>query len=86
MQLSGADNFIRGGQTVQHWLRMAAQVIKGMIAFGAATFVAMYILLCVLYYEVPKMHLTWGYAIAEFSVENRGSPKSMVRYKDPAQG
>ncbi len=78
-----SDLFIRGGQTTQHWLRMAAQVFKGATAAAALVFFLSYAALCANYYRMPQVHMTWAYYVATFFVENRGLPERPVRYKDP---
>ncbi|MBL1435572.1 MAG: type IV secretion system DNA-binding domain-containing protein [Rhodobacteraceae bacterium] len=86
MRKSVSDNFIRGGQTTQHWLRMAAQVIKSAISFAALFFFIAYVGLCFTYYKVENIHLTWANWLASFFVENRGQPDKLIRYKDPENG
>ena len=81
-----AETFIRGGQTTQHWLRMAGQVVRGTIIFGVLVFGAVYTILCLNTYELAKIHETLGYEIARFMVEVRGSPNHEVRYKDADLG
>lgn len=81
-QKAQADLFIRGGQTTQHWLRMACQVFKGASLAALATFCAVYVLLSVTYYEVPKLRMTFAHSMATFMVENRGLPDGDVRYQD----
>ncbi|RYG90082.1 TraG [Loktanella sp. IMCC34160] len=83
---SHSDHFIRGGQTMQHWLRMAAQVIKGGTAFAALVFFLTYVTLCASYYRVSLMHLTWAHWLATFAVENRGEPQKPIRFNDPDAG
>ncbi len=86
MAKSASDNFIRGGQTTQHWFRMAAQVIKAGISFAALFFFIAYVGLCLTYYKVGNIHLTWAHWLATFFVENRGQPDKIVRYKHPQNG
>ena len=81
-QKSQADLFIRGGQTTQHWLRMAAQVFRGATLAGATVFFITYVLLCLNYYEVPKVQMTWAHWLATFFVENRGVPGREIRLPD----
>jgi type IV conjugative transfer system coupling protein TraD len=83
---SHPDHFIRGGQTMQHWLRMASQVLKGGTAFAALVFFLSYAGLCLNYYRLDQMHLTWAHWMAGFAVENRGEPDRMINYKDPDEG
>lgn len=75
-----SDLFIRGGQTTQHWLRMAAQVFKGATAAAAAVFFLTYASLCFTYYEMPKVQMTWAHYVATFFVESRGVPDRPVRF------
>ena len=80
------DHLIRGGQTLQHWVRMAAQVFKAGIAFGAGIFAVVYIGLCATYYKPEYLHVTWSHWMATFAVEQRGEPQRVMRYKDPNLG
>lgn len=86
MTKTRSDKFIRGGQTTQHWVRMGVQVVKSTIAFAALVFAISYAILCVSYFKIENAHVSWGYAIAEFNVENRGQPQTEVRYRDPSAG
>ena len=80
------ETFVRGGQTTQHWVRMAAQVIRTMITFGVLVFGVIYAVLCVRFYDVAHVHETFGYMIAEYRVEIGGTPEKDVRYKDAEAG
>ena len=86
MAKSASNNFIRGGQTTQHWFRMAAQVIKAGISFAALFFFITYVGLCLSYYKLENIHLTWAHWLATFFVDNRGQPDKLVRYKHPQNG
>ena len=86
MSKSHPDHLIRGGQTMQHWLRMAAQVFRGGVAFAAAIYAACFIGLCLKHYRVDYLHLTWAHYMATFAVDNRGEPEREIRYKDPSEG
>ena len=83
---SHPDHFIRGGQTMQHWLRMASQVVKGGTTVAALVFFLTYAGLCASYYRIDQMHLTWAHWMATFAVENRGLPELQISYKDPDEG
>lgn len=82
-QKAQSDLFIRGGQTTQHWLRMAGQVFRGATTCAALVFVLAYGTLCATFYELPKIHMTWAHYVSTFFVENRGMPERPVRYKNP---
>lgn len=80
------DPLIRGGQTTQHWVRMAAQVVKGALMFGAFCYAVTFISLSATYYELRYLHVTWAHYMATFAVEHRGNPERLIRYKDPKRG
>src|SRR5210317_775958 len=50
------DQFIRGGQTTQHWIRMAIQVLRSAVAFAALVFALVYTVLCLASYKVEMLH------------------------------
>lgn len=80
------DQFIRGGQTTQHWLRMAAQVFRSAVAFAALVFAVVYGGLCLTYYEIALLHVTWAHWLASFFVESRGEADRVIRYQHPDLG
>lgn len=80
------DQFIRGGQTTQHWLRMAAQVFRSAVAFAALVFAVVYGGLCLTYYEIALLHVTWAHWLASFFVESRGEADRIIRYQHPDLG
>ena len=80
------DQFIRGGQTTQHWLRMAAQVFRSAVAFAALVFAVVYGGLCFAYYEIALLHVTWAHWLASFFVESRGEADRVIRYLHPVEG
>lgn len=83
---SSPDQFIRGGQTTQHWLRMASQVFKTGTSFAALVFFVVYVGLCTQYFRWDYVPVTWAHWISSFAVESRGEPEREVRYRDPEQG
>ncbi len=84
MRNKGPTQIVRGGQTTQHWTRMAAQVIKYSISVAAGVFAVVYIWLVAQYYEPDKVKLTGTYWIAEFNVMRRGTEDRQLTYVDPA--
>lgn len=76
--MSGANILIRGGQTTQHWVRMALQVLKGTVTFGALAWVISYATMIYFNYEIDKVKLTIAYWWAKFAVENRGQPDRLI--------
>ena len=86
MAKNSPDQFIRGGQTTQHWIRMAAQVLRSAIAFAALVFSVVYAGLCLAYYEIALLHVTWAHWLASFFVENRGEAEHVIRYRHPMHG
>lgn len=86
MAKNSPDQFIRGGQTTQHWIRMAIQVLRSAIAFAALVFSVVYGGLCLAYYEIALLHVTWAHWLASFFVENRGEADHVIRYRHPLHG
>lgn len=86
MRKNSAEQIVRGGQTTQHWVRMGTQVIKGTISFAALVFVIAYLGLCLSYFTLEGTHVTYGYKLADFMVENRGNPDTLIRFKKPGVG
>lgn len=80
------DQFIRGGQTTQHWLRMGVQVFRSAVAFAALVFALVYGGLCFAYYEIALLHVTWAHWLASFFVESRGEADRVIRYQHPELG
>lgn len=80
------DQFIRGGQTTQHWIRMGVQVFRSAVAFAALVFAVVYVGLCIAYYEVALLHVTWAHWLASFFVESRGEADRVLRYQHPDLG
>jgi type IV conjugative transfer system coupling protein TraD len=72
---------IRGGQTTQHWLRMAGQVVKSTIAFGALIFACVYLALCLRTFTLDGTSQSWGYSLAIVAIELRGDPEMPIRYR-----
>jgi len=86
MARGSPDLFIRGGQTTQHWFRMAAQVLSAATKFAALLFAIFYVGFCATYYEVKYIHVTWAHWWATFFVEAKGEPGKAIRYKHPREG
>lgn len=80
------DQFIRGGQTTQHWIRMAVQVLRSAVAFAALVFALVYTGLCLASYKVEMLHVTWAHWLASFFVESRGEADHIIRYRHPLHG
>ena len=78
------DQFIRGGQTTQHWIRMAVQAFRSAVVFAALVFAVVYGGLCVTYYKVDILHVTWAHWLASFFVESLGEADRVLRYQHPA--
>lgn len=86
MAKNSPDQFIRGGQTTQHWIRMAVQVLRSAVAFAALVFAVVYAGLCFATYKVEMLHVTWAHWLASFFVENRGEADHVIRYRHPLHG
>jgi len=86
MRHNSADVLIRGGQTTQHWFRMGAQVLKTAVIFTLGVFAAVWMFLAYQFYEHENFYLMIARFQAVFSVESRGTPDHMIRYRDPEKG
>ena len=82
MRNKGHTQLVRGGQTTQHWTRMATQVFKYSTSVAAAAFTITFLVLVAQNYEMDKVRLTGIYWIAEFNVEQRGTELRELNYVD----
>lgn len=82
MRNRGHTQLVRGGQTTQHWTRMATQVLKYSISMAAAAFSVTYIYLVAQNYEIDKVRLTGTYWLSKFNVEQRGTEERLLSYID----
>lgn len=82
MRNKGHTQLVRGGQTTQHWTRMATQVVKYSISVAAAAFAITYIWLVAHNYEMDKVRLTGIYWLAEFNVEQKGTEERELQFVD----
>ncbi|MDC0660580.1 type IV secretion system DNA-binding domain-containing protein [Leisingera sp. SS27] len=82
MRNKGHTQLVRGGQTTQHWTRMATQVFKYSTSVAAAAFTITFLFLVAQNYEIDKVRLTGIYWIAEFNVEQRGTELRELNYVD----
>ena len=82
MRNKGPTQIVRGGQTTQHWTRMAAQVVKYSVSVAAGVFAVTYLWLVVQNYELNKVQLTGIYWLAEFNVQQRGAEERILEHVD----
>lgn len=73
--------FVRGGQTTQHWWRMAAQVARTSAIMALAAFTLSYSVLIGLNYELRFMRETLTTWLAEYNVA-LGKPDKELTYTD----
>lgn len=76
-----STKLIRGGQTTQHWWRMAAQVIRTSLFIFVAVFTMSYTALIATNYEVRYMRETFATWLANYNV-TVGKPEKIVTYVD----
>lgn len=81
MSHSSPTALIRGGQTTQHWWRMAGQVLKTALFVGVAVYLIAFSWMVGRTYELPKVGITYVYWLARYNVENRGAPDRELRYR-----
>ena len=62
------------------------QVVRTTGSLAAGVFFLTYVVLCLQFFTLDTAHVSWGYAIAEFTVENRGQADHTIRYRHPERG
>jgi len=67
---SKTSTLIRGGQTTQHWWRMALQVMRFAIVTGATIYVASFVFFVMRDFGFDHMRIAFYYEMAEMGVEN----------------
>ena len=78
---NATTKFVRGGQTTQHWWRMAAQVLRTSLFFALGAFTATYIVLIFTNYEIRFMRETLATWTANFNIE-LGRPEKQIEFTD----
>jgi type IV conjugative transfer system coupling protein TraD len=78
---NATTKFVRGGQTTQHWWRMAAQVLRTSLFFALGAFTATYIALIFTNYEIRFMRETLATWTANFNIE-LGRPDKQIEFTD----
>lgn len=73
--------FVRGGQTTQHWWRMAAQVLRTSLFMALAAFTVTYCFLVFANYEFRLVRETFVSWLAEYNV-GIGNPERQINYVD----
>ncbi|WP_017140570.1 type IV secretion system DNA-binding domain-containing protein, partial [Cereibacter sphaeroides] len=73
--------FVRGGQTTQHWWRMAAQVVRTSLFVALAAFTLTYTALVLANYELRYMRETFASWTAHYNVR-LGRPEKVISYVD----
>lgn len=81
MSRNQPTKFVRGGQTTQHWWRMATQVLRTSLFMALGAFAATYVALVLLNYEIRYMRGTFATWMAEYNV-TLDNPHKMLRYVD----
>ena len=83
MSNKGHTQLVRGGQTTQHWTRMATQVVKYTITVAAAVFVAVYAYFIATNYTIDGVRLTGTYWMAKYNVLTKGMNERAMSYLGP---
>lgn len=78
---SQTTKFVRGGQTTQHWWRMATQVLRTSLFFALGGFTSVYIYLIANNYELGHVRETVYVWLADFNIET-GQPYRQLDYVD----
>ncbi|WP_420024769.1 type IV secretion system DNA-binding domain-containing protein (plasmid) [Cereibacter azotoformans] len=73
--------FVRGGQTTQHWWRMAAQVVRTSLFVALTAFTLTYTALVLANYELRYMRETFASWTAHYNVR-LGRPGKVISYVD----
>ncbi|MEM8981242.1 MAG: type IV secretion system DNA-binding domain-containing protein [Pseudomonadota bacterium] len=71
--------FVRGGQTTQHWWRMGLQVFKFGSIVAAFLFTLTYCVLIARNYELPKVQMAYTWWLANFQTEQKGNGSMPMR-------
>ena len=82
MRTRGHTQLVRGGQTTQHWTRMATQVVKYTVTVAVAVFALFYIYFVATNYTLQGVRLTGTYWVAEFNVLTKGLNDKPLSYVD----
>ena len=82
MQNNLSTQFVRGGQTTQHWWRMAVQVVLISLGVTFCIYAGVVAYQAIGYFELAKVRLAWIYWLSMFNVESRGTPDTLLRYVD----
>ena len=83
MQNSRSNTLVRGGQTSQHWMRMAAQALRYAMFIALLTGISVFLLLSAWFYELPKVRLTFSYWLAKYAVEGKGNEGQPIQLEMP---
>ncbi|WP_255469798.1 type IV secretion system DNA-binding domain-containing protein [Paracoccus sp. FO-3] len=73
--------FVRGGQTTQHWWRMALQVLRTALFSGVGAFTLSYCVLIATHYELRYMRETLVTWLAGYNMAT-GNPDRLLSYID----
>ncbi|TQM90363.1 type IV conjugative transfer system coupling protein TraD [Roseinatronobacter monicus] len=76
-----STQFVRGGQTTQHWVRMATQVLRSSLFVTLAVFIVIYAALVYRNYEIKHVRETAATWVADFNIK-LGRGDKIVSYLD----
>ncbi|MDH2328319.1 type IV secretion system DNA-binding domain-containing protein [Cereibacter sp. SYSU M97828] len=70
--------FVRGGQTTQHWWRMAAQVLRTSLFMALGAFTLTYCVLIAANYEIRHIRETFAIFLADYNVAMDNAEKPLT--------
>jgi type IV conjugative transfer system coupling protein TraD len=79
LQRSQPTRFVRGGQTTQHWWRMAAQVVRTSLFMALGAFTISYCILIGTRYEIRYMRETFATFLADYNLA-MDRPEKVLTY------
>lgn len=81
MRNSRSTQFIRGGQTTQHWFQMARQVTSSALKLGALTYVVCFVGLILANFRLEEINAGYTYWIAHLNADILNQPQFMMTYR-----
>lgn len=82
MRKSRSNQFIRGGQTTQHWWQMATQVTSSALKVGALVYLFSFCGLIMVNFRLSEINEGYTYWIAKLNAETLSQPDFMLTYRD----
>jgi type IV conjugative transfer system coupling protein TraD len=81
MKRSASSQFIRGGQTTQHWWQMATQVTSSALKVGALVYLVVFLGLIALNFRLVEINEGYTYWIAHLNMDILNQPDFLLTWK-----